>query len=221
MDGHHSHIDEISPELQKYSDYIGYISFFISLIMIFGFTHYKKQFHNRYSSDIFRAGTFQLSLSHSIEAPIQHHITGSDIVHIFIDLSTIAFTVISNYLSMKKGVILADLIECCVMCIFMIYTSWSDLANSASVLVLGISDDLAQEIKTAMKRVSLLDGVVNIKESQYWVESPGRLVGSITVITTQETNIKHLKTDIQNICSHTFQELAIQIDQQPSYTWLQ
>lgn len=122
---------------------------------------------------------------------------------------------------MKKGLILADLLECCVMCIFIIYTSWSDLANSASVLVLGISDDLAQEIKTAMKRVSLLDGVVNIKESHYWVESPGRLVGSITVITTQETNIKHLKTDIQNICSHTFQELAIQIDQQPTYTWLQ
>lgn len=212
------HIDEVSPSLQRYADYLNYISFAISLVTIFGFRFYKRQYHNRYSADIFRASTFaELS---SLESKAHAHISKSDIIHIVIDLSTIGFMIVSNYLSMKKGLVIADVIECCVMCIFMICTSWSDLAVASSVLVMGISDELAQEIRTVMKRVSMLDGVVSMKEPYYWVESPGHLVGMLTVIASQDIDIKQLRMNIQSICSNTFQEIAIQIDQHPSYTWL-
>lgn len=127
---------------------------------------------------------------------------------------------ISNYLNIQKGIVLADILECVVMSLFMIFTSWEDLVTSSSVLVLGISDDLAQEIKTAMKRVSMLDGVVSMQEPRYWIESPGCLIGMITVVATQDADVKQMRTKIQGICSHTFKEIAIQIDQQPSYGWM-
>lgn len=116
--------------------------------------------------------------------------------------------------------VIADLIECCVMSLFMIYTSWDELVTASSILVLGVSDDLSQEIRTVMKRISLLDGVVSLKEPRYWVEGPGHLVGLVTVVATQDTNVKVMKETIRNICSNTFQEMVIQIDQQKGYGWM-
>ena len=155
-----------------------------------------------------------------IDSHVQYHVTVGDIVHILIDFSVILFTIISNYLSLKKGMIWADLIECCVLSVFMIFTSLEDLKVSSSILVLGISDDLAQEIKTAVKRISMLEGVINMKEPKYWIESPGHLVGMISVFATQDADIKYLRSSIQNICDHTFQEVVIQIDQQSSFSWM-
>lgn len=62
-DGHHSHEHTISPLLQSISDSLNYISFIISLITIFGFNYYKRAYHNRYSSDIFRASFCLFSFS--------------------------------------------------------------------------------------------------------------------------------------------------------------
>lgn len=91
-DGHHLHSESpIDPQIARISDIISLISFGVSLISIFGFGRYKQQYRARYSRDVFQA---KASKSRQLE--------GEDYVHIIIDLFTLSFICISNYLSLKQ-----------------------------------------------------------------------------------------------------------------------
>ena len=115
---------------------MSFVSFAVSLISIFGFRRYKQQYRARYSRDVFRASAFVPSRSPE-EAAQSSSLGGEDYVHIIIDLFTLSFVCASNYLSLKQvslvasaeseGVQIADSVECAVMCLFMIYTSWPEL----------------------------------------------------------------------------------------------
>ena len=54
-------------------------------------------------------------------------INKDDVFHIFMDLSTLGFMMLSNYLSLNRGMVLADRIECGVMCVFIIYQCYPQL----------------------------------------------------------------------------------------------
>ena len=91
-DGHHLHSElSVSSEITRISDIVSVISFGVSLISIFGFGRYKQQYRARYSRDVFQA---KASKSRQLE--------GEDYVHIIIDLFTLSFVFISNYLSFKR-----------------------------------------------------------------------------------------------------------------------
>ena len=57
-DGHHQEIVDVSPTLSLLSTYTTYVSFVFSLITIFGFRWYKKQYRARYSSDIYQVSSW-------------------------------------------------------------------------------------------------------------------------------------------------------------------
>lgn len=129
-------VELVSGDVQKISDYLSFVSFAVSLISIFGFRRYKQQYRARYSRDVFKASAL-VSLHLPEEAAQSSSLGGEDYVHIIIDLFTLSFVCASNYLSLKQvslvtspeseGVQIADSVECAVMCLFMIYTSWPDL----------------------------------------------------------------------------------------------
>lgn len=50
-----------------------------------------------------------------------------DVFHIFLDLTTLGFMMLSNYLSLNRGMVLADQVECGVMCLFIIYQCYPEL----------------------------------------------------------------------------------------------
>ena len=54
-----------------------------------------------------------------------------DVFHIFLDLTTLSFMMLSNYLSLNRGMVLADHIECGVMCLFIIYQCYPELLVSS------------------------------------------------------------------------------------------
>lgn len=88
------------------------------------------------------------------------------------------------------------------------------------MLVLGVTNDVAQEIRTLVRRVNMLEGVIEVKSTKYWVESPGRLVGLMNVEVHRSADPKQVRTTIQHICSNTFQEVVVQVDQDPSIEWM-
>ena len=88
------------------------------------------------------------------------------------------------------------------------------------MLVLGVTNDVAQEIRTLVRRVNMLEGVIEVKSAKYWVESPGRLVGLMNVEVHRSADPKQVRTTIQHICSNTFQEVVVQVDQDPSIEWM-
>ena len=131
---------------------------------------------------------------------------------------------------MFQGLVYVDYIECAVMCLFMIYTSWPelkvrfplirDVQHAAEVLVLGIPDDLAQEIRTLVRRISMTEGVIEVTNVNYWIESPGCLVGAIKVQAHRSADREHLFHTIESMCSNTFQNVTIQISKDPSLEWV-
>ncbi|KAK8833569.1 hypothetical protein WA577_001503, partial [Blastocystis sp. JDR] len=193
IEGHHQEIVELSPFLSQLSSYMNYVSFAISLITIFGFRWYKQQYRARYSSDIYQVKSTQVAT-----------INKEDVFHIFLDLITLGFMMLSNYLSLNRGMVLADHIECGVMCLFIIYQCYPELLTCCQVLVLGVTNDVAQEIRTLVRRVNMLEGVIEVKSTKYWVESPGRLVGLMNVEVHRSADPKQVRTTIQHICSNTF-----------------
>ena len=88
------------------------------------------------------------------------------------------------------------------------------------MLVLGVTNDVAQEIRTLVRRVNMLEGVIEVKTVKYWVESPGRLIGLFNVEVHRSENLKQVETTIRHICSNTFQEIVVQVDQDPSLEWM-
>ena len=88
------------------------------------------------------------------------------------------------------------------------------------MLVLGVTNDVAQEIRTLVRRVNMLEGVIEVKTVKYWVESPGRLIGLFNVEVHRSANRKQVETTIRHICSNTFQEIVVQVDQDPSLEWM-
>lgn len=54
-DGHHVKEIEVSATILEYCDYMSYISFVESLICIFCFRWYKRQYKLRYSRDVYEA----------------------------------------------------------------------------------------------------------------------------------------------------------------------
>lgn len=54
-DGHHIREIEVSATILEYCDYMSYISFVESLICIFCFRWYKRQYKLRYSRDVYEA----------------------------------------------------------------------------------------------------------------------------------------------------------------------
>ena len=54
-DGHHIKEMEVSDDIVQYCDYISYVSFVESLICIFCFRWYKRQYKLRYSRDVYEA----------------------------------------------------------------------------------------------------------------------------------------------------------------------
>lgn len=185
-----------------------------------------------------------------------------DYMHILIDLITLSLIVLTNYFHIKKVLLflknsysysyyyylyydqgneISDLVECGVMCLFMIYTSWSDVAvresiqptreylhhhlfynsqNSAQVLVLGVPDDLAQEIRTLTRRTSMLDGVVEVASVHYWIESPGCLIGMMNVITHRNVESEKIIKTVQAMGSNTFQQLTVEVRKDHSMEWM-
>ena len=54
-DGHHFELKILSEEMFHYSKYMTYISFFESMICLFGFRWYRHEYANRYSNDIYKS----------------------------------------------------------------------------------------------------------------------------------------------------------------------
>lgn len=62
-----------------------------------------------------------------VESIQSSSITGHDVFHIFIDLSTLGFMVFANYLSLNRGMVIADRVECSVMCVFILHQCYPEL----------------------------------------------------------------------------------------------
>lgn len=88
------------------------------------------------------------------------------------------------------------------------------------MLVLGIPDDLAQEIRTLVRRISMTEGVLEVTNVNYWIESPGCLVGSIKVQAHRSADRERLFHTIESMCSNTFQNMTIQISKDPILEWM-
>ena len=81
-------------------------------------------------------------------------------------------------------------------------------------------DDLAQEIRTLLRRISMMDGVIEVTNAKYWIESPGNLVGMITIQAHRSTDPEHVLKTAQSMCSNTFQSVSIQVCKDPSLEWM-
>lgn len=53
-------------------------------------------------------------------------------------------------------------------------------------------DELAQEIRTLLRRISMMDGVIEVTNAKYWIESPGNLVGMITIQAHRSADPEHV-----------------------------
>lgn len=54
-DGHHFELNVLSEDIISYSKYMTYISFVESMICLFGFGWYRREYSNRYCSDVYKS----------------------------------------------------------------------------------------------------------------------------------------------------------------------
>ena len=66
----------------------------------------------------------------------------------------------------------------------------------------------------------MLDGVVEVANVQYWIESPGTLVGTMTVIAHRNSDSDRLIKTIQSMGNNSFQELTVEVRKDPSLEWM-
>ena len=94
------------------------------------------------------------------------------------------------------------------------------MMTCGEILVLGISSEIGEELRTINRRISMIEGVVEVKRFQYWINRPGCLSGLIVIEAHRKANQKQLISTIESMCSNSFEELCIEVEQDPSLEWL-
>lgn len=141
-------------------------------------------------------------------------------IHLCLDLLSVSVTVFSRYMGISGRWIYSDAIECCAMCLLLIWSSWPSMMTCGEILVLGISSEIGEELRTINRRISMIEGVVEVKRFQYWINRPGCLSGLIVIEAHRKANQKQLISTIESMCSNSFEELCIEVEQDPSLEWL-
>lgn len=147
-------------------------------------------------------------------------ISFGDVIHLCLDLLSVSVTVFSRYMGISGRWIYSDAIECCAMCLLLIWSSWPSMMTCGEILVLGISSEIGEELRTINRRISMIEGVVEVKRFQYWINRPGCLSGLIVIEAHRKANQKQLISTIESMCSNSFEELCIEVEQDPSLEWL-
>ena len=147
-------------------------------------------------------------------------ISFGDVIHVCLDILSVSVTLLSRWLGLSRKWAYSDGLECCLMCLLLIWSSWPSVMTCGEILVLGISSEIGEELRTINRRISMIEGVVEVKRFQYWINRPGCLSGLIVVEAHRKANPKQLVSTMESMCSNSFEELCIEVEQDPSLEWL-
>lgn len=139
-------------------------------------------------------------------------------IHMLVDVCGVLLTFFGKNTSFTN--LSMDLIECCVLCVILIGENSKRVLNCGEVLILGVSSDIGEELNTLNRRISLLDGVLEVKKFEYWIDSPGKLSGLLVIDCKKEWNVDQLRSTIESMCSNSLDKICIEIDMKDSIEWL-
>lgn len=140
------------------------------------------------------------------------------VIHVFADVCGVFLTLLGKNRNLNN--VNMDLIECCVLCSIVIGENSMRVMNCGEVLILGVNRDVGEELNTLNRRISLLDGVLEVKKFEYWVYAPGKLSGLLVIDCNKDWNMDQLRSTIESMCNNSFDKICIEMDMKDSIEWL-
>ena len=83
-------------------------------------------------------------------------ISFGDGMHLCLDVLSVSMTVVSRSMGLSRRWMYSDAVECCLMCLLLIWSSWPSMMTCGEILVLGISSEIGEELRTINRRISMI-----------------------------------------------------------------
>jgi cation diffusion facilitator family transporter len=131
--------------------------------------------------------------------------------------------IISSLLVRYRGWALADTLQCFATGAFTLWLVIPLFTATGKILLQMVPSGLAMHLEKARRQLTIIDGVLEVADEHYWLQTPGHAIGSVVLRVRSDVDEQDILAKAQKVFSSApfssmLHDLTIQVEKEPSFT---